>query len=34
LSACAMLVSRWAEGGAPERDPAPLAGVETPGEIG
>jgi len=42
LSACAMLVSRWAEGaadrgrsaGAPERDPAPLTGVETPGEIG
>lgn len=34
LSACAMLVSRWAEGGAPERDPAPLAGVETPGEVG
>ena len=35
LSACAMLVSRWAEGGAHQPDPAPLAAAETPtGEIG
>ena len=34
LSACAMLVSWWAEGGIRERDPAPLAGAERPGEIG
>ncbi len=35
LSACAMLVSWWAEGGAPQRDPAPLTAAETPtGEIG
>jgi DHA1 family bicyclomycin/chloramphenicol resistance-like MFS transporter len=35
LSAAAMLVSRWAEGGAPQSDPAPLSAAETPtGEIG
>jgi DHA1 family bicyclomycin/chloramphenicol resistance-like MFS transporter len=35
LSACAMLVSWWAEGGARQPDPAPLSTAETPtGEIG
>jgi DHA1 family bicyclomycin/chloramphenicol resistance-like MFS transporter len=35
LSACAMLVSRWAEGGTRQADPAPLSAAETPtGEIG
>jgi len=35
LSASAMLVSWWAEGGAHQPDPTPLAAVETPtGEIG
>jgi DHA1 family bicyclomycin/chloramphenicol resistance-like MFS transporter len=35
LSACAMLVSWWAEGGAHQPDPAPLTAAETPtGEIG
>jgi len=35
LSACAMLVSWWAESGAHQPDPAPLAAAETPtGEIG
>jgi DHA1 family bicyclomycin/chloramphenicol resistance-like MFS transporter len=35
LSACAMLVSWWAEGGAHQPDPGTLASAETPtGEIG
>jgi DHA1 family bicyclomycin/chloramphenicol resistance-like MFS transporter len=35
LSAGAMLVSRWAEGGVPQPDPAPLTAAEAPtGEIG
>ena len=35
LSACAMLVSWWAEGGARQPDPGTLASAETPtGEIG
>ena len=35
LSACAMLVSWWAENGAHQPDPSPLSGAETPtGEIG
>jgi len=35
LSASAMLVSWWAEGGVQSPDPAPLAAAETPtGEIG
>jgi DHA1 family bicyclomycin/chloramphenicol resistance-like MFS transporter len=35
LSACAMLVSWWAEGAAHQPDPSPLSGAETPtGEIG
>jgi DHA1 family bicyclomycin/chloramphenicol resistance-like MFS transporter len=34
LSACAMLTTWWAEGGAPQRDDAPLADAETTGEIG
>jgi DHA1 family bicyclomycin/chloramphenicol resistance-like MFS transporter len=35
LSACAMLVSWWAEGGVRQPDPTPLAAAETPtGEIG